>query len=198
VAYDPVAAAALLEEAGWKDTNRDGIRECHGCLYAEEWTPLIFELYEYPDERLYVAGALISRQLSKVGFYVEYYPESADSQEFDAFLGSHSADDALEAFDPDQSRLFTRAGDVVWESGNVGSYYNERIESLMEAARTAPGCDLGARAELYREIQSILQEDQPYVWLYVRNEMAVAFAPASGFAPTRLIPSEYTRLVVTR
>ncbi|MBN2471500.1 MAG: hypothetical protein JXN59_12315, partial [Anaerolineae bacterium] len=42
--YDPEAAAALLEEAGWVDQDGDGIRECHGCLYAEEGSPLAWEI----------------------------------------------------------------------------------------------------------------------------------------------------------
>ena len=38
--YDPEAAMALLEEAGFTDEDGDGVRECHGCMYAEEGTPL--------------------------------------------------------------------------------------------------------------------------------------------------------------
>ena len=34
--YDPEAAIALLEEAGFTDEDGDGVRECHGCLHAEE------------------------------------------------------------------------------------------------------------------------------------------------------------------
>jgi peptide/nickel transport system substrate-binding protein len=38
--YDPERCKAMLEEAGWKDEDGDGIRECHGCMYAEEGTPM--------------------------------------------------------------------------------------------------------------------------------------------------------------
>ncbi|MBC7260740.1 MAG: peptide ABC transporter substrate-binding protein, partial [Chloroflexi bacterium] len=34
--YNPDKARQLLEEAGWKDMDGDGIRECDGCLYAEK------------------------------------------------------------------------------------------------------------------------------------------------------------------
>ncbi|MEZ4559455.1 MAG: ABC transporter substrate-binding protein [Caldilineaceae bacterium] len=39
-AYDPAAAEALLDEAGFTDQDGDGVRECHDCMYAEEGTPL--------------------------------------------------------------------------------------------------------------------------------------------------------------
>jgi ABC-type transport system substrate-binding protein len=53
----------------------------------------------------------------------------------------------------------------------------------MEQARTLPGCDTEERAEIYREIQTILQEDPPYVWLYSANDMIVADGGVLGFDP---------------
>jgi len=48
-AYDPAAAAALLEEAGWVDSDGDGVRECRGCGTAEDGAPMAFELATYGE-----------------------------------------------------------------------------------------------------------------------------------------------------
>lgn len=180
VVYDPMAAAHLLDEAGWRDANRDGVRECHGCLYAPENWPLSFTLSADPLPDLYSDVGLILQQLRQIGFSVQDVGGgSGDGQFFDAHLTTFTFNDP----DPDQSVLFTRAGDRLNGGANVGSYYNEQVESLMQQARTVPGCDQEKRAELYRQIQAILHEDQPYAWLYARDVMYVAQAGVRGFAP---------------
>ncbi len=45
--YDPEAAKALLEEAGWKDEDGDGIREAHGVEGVEDGTPLSLSMNGY-------------------------------------------------------------------------------------------------------------------------------------------------------
>ena len=48
--YDPEAAKALLEEAGWIDQDGDGVRECHGCTTgAEEGYPMEMEFITYSE-----------------------------------------------------------------------------------------------------------------------------------------------------
>jgi len=45
--FNPDKAMALLEEAGWIDEDGDGVRECHGCMYAEEGTPMRLMMSTY-------------------------------------------------------------------------------------------------------------------------------------------------------
>ena len=66
--YNPDAAAALLEEAGWIDEDGDGVRECHGCTTgAEEGYPmeLDFDLYAESSEEAELAQQLLAEMFKK-------------------------------------------------------------------------------------------------------------------------------------
>ncbi|MBI5935014.1 MAG: peptide ABC transporter substrate-binding protein [Chloroflexi bacterium] len=67
--FDAKAAAALLEEAGWKDTDGDGVRECHGCKNAEEGYKMEMEFITYAEygESLELTQQLIAEMLGKIG-----------------------------------------------------------------------------------------------------------------------------------
>jgi len=71
--FDLEGAAALLEEAGWTDTDGDGIRECNGCEYAEEGTLMSteFAIYAEYGETLELAHQLIAENLNAIGMDTE-------------------------------------------------------------------------------------------------------------------------------
>jgi peptide/nickel transport system substrate-binding protein len=181
-----------LDAAGWLDWTRDGIRECHGCLYADEGAPLSFTLlYNGDNIRHQAISQLVTRQLRQIG--VDVFAQSAGGsafneamfQQFDAYLAGWRE---INPINPDQTQLFTSVGDVVGEGFNPTSYSNPRVDELLAAARTVPGCDLAARADIYREIQTILQEDQPYAWLFAPDDMIAARGSILGFNPTPYAP----------
>src|SRR5690606_29503347 len=68
--YDPEAAAALLDEAGWALGN-DGVRVADGAEYAEDGTMLTLEMLGYTDFRLLEQTELaIADMLSQIGVEV--------------------------------------------------------------------------------------------------------------------------------
>jgi peptide/nickel transport system substrate-binding protein len=82
--YDLEKAAALLEEAGWLDQDEDGVRECHGCLYAEEGTPLELNLITNAgNETRESIGLILQDQLGDIGFEIEF-----EAMEWNAFVGT--------------------------------------------------------------------------------------------------------------
>jgi len=175
--YDPAAAKQLLSAAGWLDHNADGIRECDGCLYANQGAPLYFTMLVAGGGGREVAANLISSQLHQLGIQLDINVTDESSlqdqvrfQQFDAYMDGQSQDFPTNA---DQTDMFTRNGDVLYSGNNFGSYTNPDIEKLMNQGLTLSACDNNARAEIYQKIQAVLQQDQPYIWLYASQDMLV-------------------------
>ncbi|MFT3895126.1 MAG: peptide ABC transporter substrate-binding protein [Anaerolineales bacterium] len=67
--FDPEAAKAKLEAAGWTDTNGDGVRECHGCGTAEDGTKMEMDFVTYGEygEALDNTQQYIAEELGNIG-----------------------------------------------------------------------------------------------------------------------------------
>jgi peptide/nickel transport system substrate-binding protein len=186
--FDPEAAAQMLTDAGWTDDNGDGVREAHGAMYAEDGTPLQFTLYTNEgNTRREAIGTLIQDELSQIGVKVDFQTidfntllDIMDSQTFDAIiLGWRNG----YPDDPDATQLFTPGSDVLGSGSNFTSYNNPEFNALNDQAKTVPGCDPAERAPLYAQMQKIMQEDLPYLWLFAQNGMYAASANVEGFDP---------------
>jgi peptide/nickel transport system substrate-binding protein len=181
VAYDPEAAAALLAEAGWADSDGDGILDKDGVA-------LEFELLTNEgNARRGQIGELLQDQWGALGVQVNFSAidfnallEIMDAQTFDAFILGWR-----QGFpdDPDQTTLFTTANDIVASGQNNVSYSNPEVDQLMLEAKTVEGCSPADRAPIYHQIQEIIQADQPYLWLFAQNGMYAASDNIQGFAP---------------
>ncbi|MBZ0288309.1 MAG: hypothetical protein K8I30_11900, partial [Anaerolineae bacterium] len=78
-AYDPRGAEQLLEQAGWRDVDEDGVRECVSCQYASRGRGLNFDLMVVSDSRREIAANLIARQLFEVGISMSIRPMDSNS-----------------------------------------------------------------------------------------------------------------------
>jgi peptide/nickel transport system substrate-binding protein len=192
VPYDPESAARLLDEAGWP-LGPDGIRVCQGCPYALDGTPFAFELVTNEGNlRREAIGAIIKSQLAEMGIEVDFqavdfYTLIANAQTYDATIYGWPEDFPD---DPDQARMFDPIHDFPSEQGslNATSYYNPEFNRLSKEAFTLPGCDPTARAEIYHQIERLLQDDQPYLWLSVQNYFYAVHDNVIGFDPQPNMP----------
>ncbi|MFP4644715.1 MAG: ABC transporter substrate-binding protein [Spirochaetales bacterium] len=177
--YDPDRAEELLEESDY-----DG----------EE---LVFYVTEGGSGMLdpIPMGTAIQADLSDIGLNV-----SIETFEWNTFLDEVNAglegkaDMAQMSWmtnDPDTLPFLTLRTDAFPEDGgfNSGYYSNSEVDDLLMQARQATTED--ERGELYREMQEIVYEDAP--WLFVGNwvQNAVAVSELQNF---RLQPSFFLEL----
>jgi peptide/nickel transport system substrate-binding protein len=84
--------------------------------------------------------------------------------------------------DPDTLPYLALRGGATPERGgfNSGYYENPRVDALIEAARRTT--DRAQRAGLYRELQRIVHEDAPWVFVASWRQNAVTTRRLEGFA----------------
>lgn len=190
--FDQDAARELLEEAGWVDTNGDGIRECQGCATAEDGTPLAFTITYSDILQFFETTALVAAdQLGDVGFdvtlqkveWANYITDIYFGQAYDATPMSNSGGGGGPPDPSTFDSLVRGTEDVPGSGNNLSSYVNPEVDRLLDEALRVPGCDLEARGEIYREIQEILHEDVAYDWTFVPNIWQTANQRVAGFEP---------------
>ena len=158
--YDPQEARRLLAEAGWKDTNGDGILDKDG-------KPFRFTLITNSgnDTRRDV-GVLVQRQLREIGMEVtlEFYEWSVflkdfvNVKHFDACILAWSL-----SVDPDAYEIWHSS--QIEKGFNFISYRNPEVDRLWEEGRRE--YDLERRKQIYWRIDELIAEDQPVTFLYV-------------------------------
>jgi peptide/nickel transport system substrate-binding protein len=193
IAFDTEGAAALLAEAGWTDEDGDGVLEANGAMYAEDGTPFRFSLVTNEgNTRRAAIGQIVQDQLGQLGIEVDFQTMDFNALIDNAML-SQTFDTLIlgwrEGFpdDPDVEQLFASTSDTVNAGSNFMSYNNPEVDRLLREALTLPGCDPEERAPLYYQVEQMLQEDQPYVWLFVQNGMYAARGDIENFDP---LPSQ--------
>ena len=186
-AYDPEAAMALLEEAGWVDEDGDGVREKDG-------QRLEFKI-SYSDILLmFETTVLVAQdQLNDIGFdvtlekveWANYLGEVLWGQYMDATSMSNSGGTGGAPDPNDFMGNLYGPMDIATGSGgsNPASYINPEIDALIDQARTVPGCDSAERGEIYKEIQRIAHEEVAYDWTFVPNIWQTANKRVKGFEP---------------
>jgi peptide/nickel transport system substrate-binding protein len=182
IGYDPGAAVALLEEAGWTDTNGDGVLDKNGVKFSFEL------LTNQGNTRREQIIELVQQNLAEIGIDVEVSSVDfnqllaiVDGQTFDAYVLGwlNPYPDNLEEW----QAYFSTGFDVVGSGFNNVSYSNPDVDRLFEEARHIPGCKQEDRAPLYYEIQRILQDEQAYIWLFARNGMYAASKNITNWNP---------------
>jgi peptide/nickel transport system substrate-binding protein len=81
-----------------------------------------------------------------------------------------------------EAKWHTRVEDTPDGRGNFACYSNPRVDELIEAGASEPDPD--ERVKIYTEMQSLIHEDAPAVWLYVPQEIEAASARVHNWEPS--------------
>ncbi|MFN2397085.1 MAG: ABC transporter substrate-binding protein [Gemmatimonadaceae bacterium] len=148
--YDPKQTEQLLEDAGWRDVDGDGLRERNG--QAFHFTALVSNYLEFQKTALFVQS-----QLRRVGVQM-------DIQILESSLISRRVQAG------DFAAAFLRLGHSArWLERFLGrdtslGYKNARFTDLIDRLQFT--ADPDARDEIYRELTDILRSDSPITFLF--------------------------------
>ncbi len=185
--YSPSKAAGLLDAAGWKDANGEGVRKKDG-------RPLAFELLiPSEQEQLQRFAEIFQQDLKRVGVDMtirklewSVFLERTHRHQFQAYLSGWSLGD-----DPDpygflhssQARLLDSG---MGEGQNDVSYKNPEVDKLIEAEQKTMNRE--ERQKALRRIHELVAEDQPHSYLFMGSQMV---AVRNKFQNVRVSRSGY-------
>ncbi len=183
-AYDPPAADALLDAAGWHRASTHALRRKNG-------TPLSLVYVQFPESMTGVRVATaVQAQLRERGISVEIKSVS-NAQLFlpssrGGTLASGQFDMAYVPFtmgsDPDDSSILSCRG-----PSNYMRYCNSQVDAL--EARALSATSQNVRKAIYARIGRIVAADVPIVYLFNADYLYAYRTALRGFAPNAFLPT---------
>ncbi len=165
--YNPQRARKLLRQAGWSDSDGDGIVDKDG-------QPLAFTIItnQGNDQRI-KAAEIIQRRFAQVGVKVKIrviewaslLKEFITPRRFDAVVMGWTIPN-----DPDSYNVWHSSKTAPGKLNFIG-YKNSRVDELLEQGRHT--LVRRQRKKIYDEFQRILAEEQPYTFLFVPDALPV-------------------------
>jgi peptide/nickel transport system substrate-binding protein len=159
-AYDPALARGILAEAGWRDSNGDGVLDKDG-------KPFEFTCITNQGNKLReLTATILQSQFARVGVkmnirileWSSFIHNYVDTGKFDAMILGWNL-----GRDPDQYSIWhsSQRGEGKY---NFSGYANPAADALLEAGRRE--FDRQKRQVIYRKFHRLLAADRPYLFLY--------------------------------
>jgi peptide/nickel transport system substrate-binding protein len=174
--YDPKRAADLLEDAGYKDRDGDGLLDKNGQPFSFTF------LYPVGNPFYEQLAGLLQEDLKKVGIKVE--TARLEWAVFMERLRRHEFDACSLLW-----QLYPRSDPFqIWHSSeahggsNFISFQNPEADAMLEAARHE--FDEQKRLAHYRRFTEILHEEQPYTFLFNRFNLSLVRKDLGGVYST--------------
>lgn len=177
--YNPKLALELLNQAGWKDTNGDGILDDGGKSRQKNEEENNINIKRFEFTFLYPASSkfsermapLLKEDLAKVGIVMNIeriewaaFLGRIEGKKFDATSLGWSA-----GFEDDSYQVWHSSQAKIERGSNFVSFTNAEADQLIENARTE--FDTNKRNQLYYDLQKIIADQQPYTFLFSSNSL---------------------------
>lgn len=175
--FDPEGAKALLEQAGWTDSDGDGIRECNGCATgapAGYKMEMDFITYGEYGEPLELTQQLIAEELKEIGIQMNIRVEEGSvmwdlsenggieqSGNFDIDIW----DDGYAGVDPTDYIWETYSSDAATpdQGWNFFRWKNTTADELIGQTYTL---DEQTRKEAFCELGQLINDELPIIHLF--------------------------------
>lgn len=175
--FDPARARTLLRQEGWQDSDNDGVLDKNGRAF--EFTLVLNAGNQTKSD----IGVIVQQQLSRIGIRVKLktfewntYLTTIQSHKFDACLGSLNSSyyiDPTPVFHSKATNMF-----------NSISYANPEVDRLIETGRSEMVRQKAA--EIWKEFQQILYDDQPFTFLFWKDEICAVNKKFKNVRPIAL------------
>jgi peptide/nickel transport system substrate-binding protein len=181
IAFDPDAARQVLDDAGWAE-GTDGVRAKDG--RRAEFTLM------YPAADSVRQSIALAVQAAAADIGIEVTLEGLSWEAISPRMRRDAVVFGTGApYDPDLT-LFNQfhSSQAYQGFSNPGGYANEEVDRLIEEGRRT--LDPDARNEIYREVQRVLTEEQPWIFVAFLEHAYVIREPWTGF-PDLVEPHEH-------
>ena len=165
--FDLAAAKTLLNEAGWTDTDGDGVIDKVIDGKKTNFSFMIKYMSNSPESDSMLL--IFKNELRKLGIELEPKPfewaelmRVYEDKDFDAVVGSWLTDWEMDYF-----QLWHSTQAEVQGGSNHCGFVNKRVDELADKLRLT--FDTSERIAIVKVIQAILHEEQPYTFFKSRE-----------------------------
>lgn len=185
--YDPVKAGELLDQAGWVDTDGDGVRDKDGeplhllltftaDAIAHAWPT---ELWVFPASEIGIELETRGMTYSAMWEYCKQDPQTAQNITIQQWWPTYTT-----PFDPLFS-MFHCEDETLY---NLSYYCNPDYDALIDEGDALTGTDRDTADQLFQDAQKILVEECPAVWVMDLDESFAMVKDIEGFVNNPAYP----------
>jgi len=178
LAYDPIGAKALFNNAGWFDTNNDGVLDKGG-------KPFKFDLYVFSGSAVGAQfGQIFQQELKKAGVEMNIIQLDPAQLLKHVLGGEYQAVYMGWQLDAEPDLYGAFHSSQMPPKGQNFIYYNNPVaDQLIMQGRTE--FDFAKRKALLQQLEAVLADDQPYTWTIQVSEKWVISRRLHGVKESR-------------